>query len=407
MTKSYLSHLQCSSCGTRHSFDKPINNTCADGGILDCRYDIERARAEITKEDIARGPASLWRYAPMLPAQDPANAVTLSEGWTPLLRAPGIEKALGCREIWIKDEGRNPSGTFKDRGATVAATRFRELGIKTMVHNSSGNAGGAWALYCARAGIGCVNLLAEDTLPSSLQQSSLAGAKTYVLQGHWKHAGPMVAKAAEAHGWFLGGTLKEPYRLEGKKTMGWEIAEQLGWEFPDAVFYPTGGGVGAIGIFKAFGEIEALGWAADQNRKPRLIVTQYEGCAPMVKAFEEGKDETEPWEDMDVLPGGLKSVKPPGDRDVLRILRETGGTAFGLSTEASLDAVKMLAREEGIFSCPESATTLAGLIRALEKGDVDKDERIVLTITGSGLKSLPTLPAPDTVPIAPGAGIPA
>jgi threonine synthase len=343
----------------------------------------------------------------MLPAQDPANAVTLSEGWTPLLRAPKIEKALGCKEIWIKDEGRNPSGTFKDRGATVAATRFKELGIKTMVHNSSGNAGGAWALYCARAGIDCVNLLAEDTLPSSLHQSSLAGARTFVLQGHWKHAGPMVQHAADTHGWFNGGTLKEPYRLEGKKTMGWEISEQLGWEFPDAVFYPTGGGVGAIGIFKAFGEIGALGWSREKSRTPRLIVTQYDGCAPLVKAFEEGKAESEPWEDMNVLPGGLKSVKPPGDKDVLRLLRETGGTALGLGTDESLAAVAMLARAEGIFSCPESATTLAGLIRALETGAVNRAERIVLLITGSGLKSLPALPDPRIVPIGPGAGIPA
>jgi threonine synthase len=405
--KSYLSHITCSTSDDQLPMDKPVNNTCPDGGIIECHYDIERVRKEVTKEDIAAGPSSLWRYAPMLPAHDPDNAVTLSEGWTPMLRAPALEKELGCTEIWIKDEGRNPSGTFKDRGATVAVTRFKELGIKAVVHNSSGNAGGSWAMYCARAGINCVNLLAEDSLISSLQQSSLAGAKTYIVNGHWKHAGGMVQRAADEHGWFNCGTLKEPYRLEGKKTMGWEISEQLDWQVPDVVFYPTGGGVGAIGIFKAFDEIAALGWMNESKHNPRLVVTQFEGCAPLVKAFNEGKDETVTWEDMNVLPGGLKSPKPPGDKDVLRILRETEGSAVAVGSEESIEAAALLTRTEGIFPCPESATTLAGLLRALEDGSVKKNERIVLMITGSGLKSIPNFAKPNLIPIEAGTDVPA
>ncbi|MCH8198363.1 MAG: pyridoxal-phosphate dependent enzyme, partial [Proteobacteria bacterium] len=234
---SYLSHLECASSGARFTADRLRNNCCGGGDILEARYDMERLRREVSREDIARGPGSLWRYAPLLPASHPEDAVTLGEGWTPLLPAPALSRQLGLRHLFIKDEGRNPSGTFKDRGASVAMTRLRELGAGTVIHNSSGNAGASWALYAARAQIACVNLLAEDVLEPSLQQSSLAGATTYVVHAPWRQSGAMVAAAAERHGWFNVGTLREPYRLEGKKTMGYEICEQLGWETPDVVVY--------------------------------------------------------------------------------------------------------------------------------------------------------------------------
>ena len=383
---SYLSHLECASGGARFPADRLQNNCCDGGDILEARYDMERLRREVRREDIARGPSSLWRYAPLLPANHPEDAVTLGEGWTPLLSAPALSRELGLRHLFIKDEGRNPSGTFKDRGASVAMTRLRELGAPTVIHNSSGNAGAAWALYAARAGITCVNLLAEDVLGPSLQQSSLAGARTYVVHAPWQQSGAMVAEAAERHGWFNVGTLREPYRLEGKKTMGYEICEQLGWETPDVVFYPTGGALGAIAIFKAFRELRALGWIGSDSN-PRLVVVQYEGCAPIVRAFRDGKDDVETWENLDILPGGLKSPTPPGGRAILGILRETGGAAITVSSKDSLDAVQELARLEGVFACPEGAATLAGLKKALDDGLVGRDERIVLLNTGSGLKS--------------------
>jgi threonine synthase len=391
---SYLTHLECSQCGKKVAADQPQNNTCTDGGILDPRYDLDRIRLEVSREDIARGPSTLWRYAPLLPAERPAEAVTLGEGWTPLLNVPRLARELGCPNLYVKDEGRNPSGTFKDRGATVAVTRLKELGVKKVVHNSSGNAGGSWALYTARAGIECVNLFADDAMPAVLQQSSLAGAMTLSVEAPWKESGAMVALAAEHHGWFNCATLKEPYRLDGKKTMGYEICEQLGWRLPDVVIYPTGGAVGPIAIQKAFNELIELGWV-ENDRKPRFIVVQYEGCSPIVKAFHEGNEETEVWQDLDVLPGGLKSTAPPGGREVLRILRDTGGTAITVGNQESLDEVARMVRMEGLFPCPEGAITLAALRKALAAGSVDRDETVVLMSTGSGLKSISVMPEPD------------
>ena len=402
---SYLIDLRCSTDGTVHSADRLLNNPCPDGGILEARYDLERLNRDGARETIAKGPASLWRYAPLLPVDRPEKAVTLGEGFTPLLPAPRLGDRLGCANLLIKDEGRNPSGTFKDRGASVALSRMVELGVDTVVHNSSGNAGGAWALYAARAGIRCVNLLPGDVMPASLQQSVMAGADTWIVEGPWIEAGPMAKRAAQRHGWFNVNTLNEPYRLEGKKTMGLEIAEQLDWELPDVVIYPTGGALGAIAIFKAFRELQALGWV-DRGRRPRLIVAQYDGCAPIVRAFREGRERAEPWQDMDVLPGGLKSPSPPGDREALRILRESGGTAIAIGRAEALDAARRIVRDEGIFVCPEGAITLAALTRAIELGLVDRRERIVLMNTGSGLKSVPNFPLPTPPRIRAGDEIP-
>lgn len=391
---SYFSHLETIEGGERFSGDKPVNNHSTDGDVLAARYDLERLGAEVTPDDISNGPSSLWRYAPMLPVADPSQVVTLGEGWTPLLPLPTFGQSLGCSNLFLKDEGRNPSGTFKDRGASVAVSRARELGVETVVHSSSGNAGAAWALYSARAGIKCVNLLAHDVLPATLQQSLYAGAETYLLNGEWHEAGPMVSRAAERHGWFNISTLKEPYRMEGKKTMGYEICEQFGWEFPDVVIYPTGGALGALAIFKAFEEIKQLGWIKG-GRTPRLIVVQYAGCAPIVKAFKENKMTVEPWDNLDVPPGGLKSVSSPGGPAALRLLKETKGTAIAVETEEALEAVASLAKLEGLFPCPESATVAAGLKRGIDNGDIGKDERIVLMMTGTGMKSTPILSGPE------------
>lgn len=385
---SYLTGLE-TSAGKRVDAYTPRN--AAVGETIQARYDLDRIKREVTRRDIAQGPASLWRYAPLLPVEHPGRAVSLSEGFTPLLQVPRLARTLGLSALTIKDEGRNPSGTFKDRGASVAVSRYVELGVKTVAHNSSGNAGGSWSLYCARAGIVCVNILPTDAQPASLQHCRAAGQPTYLLE-NWHEGGRLVAEACERNGWLNICTLKEPYRLEGKKTMGLEIAEQSGWKMPDAIFYPMGGGLGAIAIWKAFDELLRLGWV--EGRMPRLYVTQYEGCAPVVKAFQEGRTECEPWGKIDIPSGGLKSPNPPGGRIVLDLMRKHGGGAIAVSTQEAVAAVDELVREEGIFACPESATTLVGLKKAIAKKWVKPEEQIVLVSTGSGLKSIPTLEAP-------------
>lgn len=395
-----LTHLETVPGGTTVPPDAPVN--AQNGTLLYARYDLSRVKAEVTPQDIARGPSSLWRYAPLLPVRDRKNIVTLGEGWTPLLRADRLAQSIGCENLWIKDEGRNPSGTFKDRGAAVAMSRYCELGVKTIALNSSGNAGGSWALYAARAGMSYVSVLPTDAQPSSRRHCELAGARTYYAE-NWHDAGKIVADACTKNGWFNACTLKEPYRTEGKKTMGLEIAEQLGWQLPDAVIYPMGGGLGAIAIWKAFEELLALGWV--KGRMPELVVTQFAGCAPVVKAFEAGKDHVEPWGELDVPPGGLKSPNPPAGAAVLEIIRKHGGAAIAVSTDEAIREVGAITKSEGIFPCPESATTTVGLRKALARGILKPGERVVAVCTGSGLKSIPTLPSEPERRVTLGSGI--
>ena len=386
---SYLTHIEDSD---GKKYDPATPHSAPPATALRACYDMERIRREVTAETIARGPASLWRYAPLLPVANPEQAISLNEGWTPLLQAPRIANKLGMKKLTIKDEGRNPSGTFKDRGASVAVSRYVELGVRTVAHNSSGNAGGSWSLYAARAGITCVNILPTDAQPASRQHCRASGQPTFLLE-NWHDGGRLVAEACDKHGWLNICTLREPYRLEGKKTMGLEIAEQLGWRMPEVIVYPMGGGLGAIAIFKAFEELLQLGWIT--GKLPRLYVTQYEGCAPLVKAWNEGRDECTPWGKIDIPPGGLKSPNPPGGRAVLELIRKHGGGAIAVTADEALAAVDEMTAAEGIFACPESATTLVGLRKALANGWIKKDEEVVLISTGSGLKSIPTLTTPD------------
>lgn len=385
---TYLTSLETAT-GERVSATTPRN--CAAGETLQARYDLDGIKRDYSREDFSRGPASLWRYAPLLPVQNPEHVVTLNEGFTPLVRTPRLARSLGLESLAVKDEGRNPSGTFKDRGASVSVSRYVELGVKTVAHNSSGNAGGSWSLYCARAGITCVNILPTDAQPASLQHCRAAGQPTYLLD-NWHDGGRLVEEACQRNGWMNICTLREPYRLEGKKTLGFEIAEQLDWRMPDAIFYPVGGGLGALAIYKGLYELQRLGWV--EGNVPRLYITQYEGCAPVVKAFEEGRAECTPWGKIDIPPGGLKSPNPPGGRAVLNLIREHGGGAIPVATSEALAAVDELARAEGIFACPESATTLVGLRKAVARGWIKSSERVVLVSTGSGLKSIPTLSVP-------------
>jgi len=365
------------------------------------RLDLARVARVASPGSIAEGPPALWRYAPLLPVDRPGEAVTLGEGWTPLLDASRLGRELGCESLLVKDEGRNPSGSFKDRGASVAVTRLREFGVRRVALSSSGNAGAAWSLYCARAGIECLSVLPSDALAATRAQCSLSGADARTLPGDWRDAGAAVERAARERGALNVNTLREPFRVEGKKTLGYEIAEQLGWTLPDVLVYPTGGGLGPIALYKAFAELVELGWVS--GPLPRLVVAQYEGCAPIVRAHRRGDTEITPWGEIRIPPGGLKAPSPPGGRRVLEILRETGGTAHAVSTRDALDAVGWVTRCEGIFPCPETATTIPALAAALEEGTVRADERIVIAGTGTGLKSianfceplLPPLPGPD------------
>ncbi|MGH8619116.1 MAG: threonine synthase [Burkholderiales bacterium] len=384
----YCTHLETVPGGTILAADRPENAPA--GTFLYARYDLDRIRREVTVEDIAAGPASLWRYAALLPIEAPAHAVSLGEGFTPLLKADRLARSVGCATLRVKDEGQNPSGTFKDRGASVALSRYREMGVKAVASSSSGNAGGSWGLYGARAGIECINILPSDAQTSSRRQCSLSGARTYYVED-WTVAGPLVADACRRFGWFNVNTLKEPYRMEGKKTMGLEIAEQLGWKLPDVIVYPMGGGLGPLAIWKAFEELLALGWVT--GPLPRLLVTQWAGCGPLVKAWNENKNDVEPWTDLDVPPGGLKSVHPPGGRGVLELLARHGGGALAITLDEALREVREMAACEGILACPESATAVAGLRKALASGMVDRQDSIVVICTGSGLKSIPLLPA--------------
>ena len=347
------------------------------------RYDLPKIRSAVKRDEIKRGPNSIWRYWMLLPADDPAAAVTMGEGQTPLVRLG----ALGHKQLWLKDEGQNPSGSFKDRGASAGFTRYRELGVKALALNSTGNASAAWAMYAARAGIKCVSFLPVDGQESTRKQCSLSGGEVrFVEIEDWANVGSLVARECAAHGWLNVSALREPYRIEGKKTLAFEIAEQFDWHLPQAIVFPTGGGQGVIALYKGFQELRELGWITDPD--PKLVITQYAGCAPIAKAFQENKDHCEPWGAINILAGGMKSPNPLCGPDMLAILRRTRGTAVSVTNEEALAAQAGICRAEGVFICPEVATTLVGIRKAVESGAVGENETTVLIGTATGLKSL-------------------
>jgi len=388
---SYLDAQVLDESGDRYALDAVMNNPVADGRLLTCSYDLARLAREVPRSAIEQGPASLWRYAPLLPVASPASVVTLGEGWTPLLSTPRLGKALGLPRMLVKDESRNPSGSFKDRGAAVAITRLVELGIERFILHSSGNAASAWALYAARAGVHCANVLPQNVPDVCLAQTMFSGSDTWLLGGDWGPSGALTKALAREQDSFFVGTLTEPWRLEGKKTIGLEIAEQLGWRLPAAIVYPVGGGLGIIGIYKAFRELLALGWIAPQPL-PRLIISQFDGCAPMVRAHEKGATRAAPWENIDIPPGGMRSARPPGDRAVLALLRDTGGAAIAVSSEEAVAAALEATCQEGLFVGTETGTVLAALRRARQSGILDAEDEVVAVSTAGGLKSLANFP---------------
>jgi threonine synthase len=349
-------------------------------------------RRAVTREALRARPPGMYRFRELTPLDDDETPVTLGEGGTPLLPLPRLAAHFGLRHVWGKDEGQNPTGSFKARGLGMAVTRARTLGARGFVIPSAGNAGGAAAVDAARCGLPCAVIVPRGTPPAAVAEAALAGATVFTIEGSIATAGKVVAKVAPDLGWFDLSTLKEPYRLEGKKTMGLELAEQLDWTLPDVLLYPTGGGTGLVGIPKAFDELRALGWVTGQTR---VVAVQAEGCAPVVKAFREGAETTSAWEDPTTHAAGLRVPAPFAGRQMLRILRESGGGAHAVGERAIVDAQRLLARLEGIWTSPEGAALVAALGLMKDAGQVSAGDRVVLMLTGAGIKyAPPELPTP-------------
>jgi threonine synthase len=381
---SLLSHLECPECGARHDPARlhTICEPCASP--LLARYHLARARATLSPQTVAARPRGLWRWHELLPVHNPAARITLGEGDSPLLAAPRLGAAAGLDNLFIKDESGQPTGSFKARGLCVAVAKAVELGVRAFVVPTAGNAGGALAAYAARAGVEAHVFMPADAPALNQQEVRLHGADLRLVDGLINDAGRQAAAEAAEHGWFDVSTLKEPYRLEGKKTMGLELAEQFGWRLPDVIVYPTGGGTGLVGMWKAFDELEALGWI--DARRPRMVAVQAAGCAPVVRAFERGAARAELWDGAATLAAGLRVPLPFADRLILRALRESGGTAVAVSDEAITAAQSQIAACEGLWVAPEAAATLAGAQQLLAAGWLKARERVVLYSTGSGLK---------------------
>jgi threonine synthase len=388
MKFSYFDHLACSACEQTYPATALVN-LCTCGAPLLARYRLEDAAAELDRERLQG--QTLWRYHAMLPVQSPERIVSLGEGMTPLLRAERLGKRLGLRHLYIKDESLNPTGSFKARGMALAVARAAELGVTKVAVPSAGNAGGAAAAYAARAGLASYVFMPRDVPRAFVVECQVNGAHVELVDGLITDAGKRVAAGREAQGWFDLSTLKEPYRVEGKKTMGYELAEQLGWELPQVIIYPTGGGTGLIGMWKSFDEMEALGWI--DSHRPRMVTVQAAGCAPIVRAFQRGDTRAEPWANATTLAAGLRVPSAVGDALMLRALRDSEGTAVAVSEADIVQGVQLLGHEEGMFACPEGGAALAGLRQLIAQGWVDREERIVLFNTGSGLKYLDALPS--------------
>jgi threonine synthase len=381
---SYMTHLECSKCGQKHDADKAQTVCEACGKPLFARYDLDGIKDLISPEYFVGQEASMWRYWELLPVRDPKNKVSLGEGWTPMTRVQRLGSEIGLNDLWVKDEGIIPTGTFKARGLAMAVSKAKELGMKRLALPSAGNAAGAMTAYGARAGMESYVFMPVDAPDVNKIECQAVGAKVVLVRGLITDCGKMVADGIEEMGWFPLSTLKEPYRVEGKKIMGLEVAEQFDWELPDVIIYPTGGGTGIIGMWKVFDELEKLGWIGSE--RPRMVSVQASGCAPIPKAYEEGKEVSEFWEGAKTLAAGLRVPHALGDFLILRAVRESGGSALAVDDDEIMDDVGLIARSEGLFACPEGAATLSALKHLINGGDVDKDERVVLFNTGSGLK---------------------
>ena len=383
---SYIDHLECTQCGKTYPHDELSKISPCCNKVLFARYNLAQLKADKTREDWIDRPSNMWRFAELMPVVNPDNILTLGEGGTPLLEANQLGSKLGMSKLLIKEEGLNPTGTFKARGISAAVSKAYELGVTGFTMPSAGNAAGAAAAYGARAGLPVKVFMPQDAPPANKKESFMAGSELNLVDGLISDAGRIAVTVAEEQNLFDLSTLKEPYRAEGKKTMGLEIAMQLGWKMPDTIIYPTGGGTGIIGMYKGFQELLELGWVS--GTPPKFIAVQASGCQPIVKAFNEGKDSAEPWPNATTIADGLRVPGPFADYLILQAIRETGGTALAVEDADMVDAMYELATEEGIIACPEGAATLVGLKELLETGFINRDETVVLLNTGSGYKYL-------------------
>jgi threonine synthase len=376
-------HLECTATGERHDSEQLIGLSPA-GKPLFARYDLDAVRPGFGMADVANRRADLWRYAEVLPVRDPAARIALGEGWTPMIDAPRTATRLGVRKLWIKDEGQNPTGSFKARGLCLAVSRAFELGAEALAIPSAGNAGSAAAAYGAAAGLPVHVVVPTDTPAPILEEMRALGADVQLLDGLISDCGRVVRQGVEQHGWFDLSTLKEPYRVEGKKTMGYELAEQLGGRLPDAIVYPTGGGTGLIGMWKAFDEMERLGWIGPD--RPKMFTVQAAGCAPMVRAWEQGAEHADMWQGAATYASGLRVPGAVGDFLILRALRESGGGAAAVPDHLMEEWVAKIGKDTGIFAAPEGGAVAAAVPMFMEKGLISPDDEVVLFNTGSGLK---------------------
>jgi threonine synthase len=379
-----VTHLECGLCGLEHEARRLLNLCRACGKPLLVRYDLERAQQTLTKESLASRRSDLWRYREVLPVDNDANIVSLGEGWTPLLRASRLGEDVGIRELYIKDESQNPTQSFKARGMAAAVSMAKELGAMKLAVPSAGNAAGALAAYAARAGLEAFIFMPRDTPRANVVECEQTGAHVTLMDGLITDCGAEVGRRKEAEGWFDVSTLKEPYRVEGKKTLGYEVAEQLNWELPDVIIYPTGGGTGLIGMWKAFDEMERMGWIG--SKRPRMVTVQAAGCAPIVRALEEGKRVADEFPNAATTASGLRVPKAIGDFLILDALRESGGTAVAVTDEELIAATREIGAMEGVFCAPEGAACLPALRKLIESNQIKESDRVVLFNTGSGVK---------------------
>jgi threonine synthase len=389
---SYFSHLECSvPCGAPRLDPHLRHHLCSCGAPLLARYDLDRAR-DWSRDTLTGRPPTMWRYRELMPIFDGEEPVTLAEGFTPLLHARALGARLGLTRLYIKDESLNPTNSFKARGQSAAITRARALGARTVALPSAGNAGNAAAAYAARAGLDAKVFLPRDAKKPFVRECELYGADVVLVDGLISDAGRVAAERGGALGWYDLSTLKEPYRLEGKKTMAYELAEQMLWSWPDWVIYPTGGGTGMIGMWKAFDEIERIGWVTP-GRRPRMVSVQADGCAPIVAAYERGDERARPWEGASTIADGLRVPRAIGDFLILRAVRESGGTAIAVPDRAMIAGMLELGKSEGVSAAPEGGAALAAIERLLADRVIKRDDSVVLFNTGGALKYLDVLPA--------------
>jgi len=384
---SYLIDLICSACGASYDPDA-IQTYCPEcQAPLMAKYNLEAARKHLDRDEFIRRPRGMWRWHELLPVHEPVNRITLGEGDTPLLRVPRIGESLGLNHLFVKDESLNPTGSFKARGLAAAIAKARELGVKRVIIPTAGNAGGAMAAYAARSGLQACIYMPKDTPYANMEESRIAGAQVILIDGLISEAAGMAGERARNEGWFDVSTFKEPYRCEGKKVMGYELAEHFGWRLPDVIVYPTGGGTGLVGMVKAFNEMGSMGWL-ESSARPRMVAVQAEGCAPVIRAFHTGAEFCDFWVGAQTIASGLRVPKSFADQIILRDIRNSCGTAVAVSDKDITHYQSELAIHEGIFAAPEGAATLAAVAQLVRAGWIQKNERVVMFNTGTGLKYL-------------------